>query len=83
MKIDPVNFRVKVTSFKLIDKAQQKAQGSCEIYPLRLSELVVVHWTYFCHKKLEACLYLLKTLSELPHSTVIEHELQGKPELAF
>ena len=44
---------VKVTSFKLIDKAQQKAQGSCEIYPLRLSELVVVHWTYFCHKKLE------------------------------
>ena len=54
---------VKVTHFKLIDKAQQKAQGSCEIYPLRLSELVVVHWTYFCHKKLEACLYLLKTLS--------------------
>ena len=55
---------VKMTYFKLIDKAQQKAQGSCEIYPLRLSELVVVPWTYFCHKKLEACLYLLKPLSE-------------------
>ena len=53
-----------MTNFKLIDKAQQKAQGSCEIYPLRLSELVVVHWTYFCHKKLEASLYLLKPLSE-------------------
>ena len=54
----------KVTHFKLIDKAHQKAQGSCEIYPLRLSELVVVHWTYFCHKKLEASLYLLKPLSK-------------------
>ena len=53
-----------MTYFKLIDKAQQKAQGSCEIYPLRLAELVVVHWTYFCHKKLEASLYLLKPLSE-------------------
>ena len=52
-----------MTHFKLIDKAQQKAQGSCEIYPLRLSELVVIHWTYFCHKKLEASLYLLKPLS--------------------